>query len=456
MPTHEFLGNTARVFTDASHTYGSHFNTGVQRVVRSVCELAPKCEAAQQVEAIAYKNGGLAFVDMAENDRKFNALRKFRANIASHLPASYRIPAETLCRLVPIPTLRKWTLPEPGHQGAFKLPLKLVEACLTFMEAREYISAKQGDLLILPDAYWAKEQVWPEVAKAKEDGAKIAVVVYDLIPLTHPEFVSPKATESFRRYLKLVAQHADMIVAISDTVRQQVEELLKTPEYDTQCKHFASFELGAEFDEPRGDVRESVKAVFPEDAHNAPHLMVATFDPRKNHHYAMDAFEKIWETQPTRKLCFVGRVGWLCEDVIERMQKHPRFGKQLFGLHDVSDAELNYCYKRARSVVFPSIVEGFGLPIVEALWHGRHVFASDTAIHREVGRDECSYCDLADPASLAEQILAWEAKQDAFSPSRQSTYRPVSWQQSINSLVSQCAERLFAQPEEQTESKRAA
>lgn len=311
-------------------------------------------------------------------------------------------------------------------------------------------------MLILPDAYWAKEEVWPAVARARNKGAKTAVVVYDLIPLTHPQFVSPKATASFKRYLKNVAEHADMIVAISDTVRHQIKALLNTPEYNTQCKHFASFELGAEFQQPSGKVRESVKKVFAEDAKNAPHLMVATFDPRKNHHYAMDAFEKIWETEPKRKLCFIGRVGWLCEDVVERLQKHPRFGKQLFGLHDVSDAELNYCYQRARSVIFPSIVEGFGLPIVEALWHGRHVFASDTAIHREVGRDECNYCDLANPTSLAQQILAWESQHDEISPARQSSYQPVSWQQSIESLISQCTETLFATPIAGNSAQRAA
>lgn len=445
-----------RILVDASHTFRSGLNTGVQRVVRSACAFAPLAASGATTHTVAYRNGQLRSTNLADEDRKSPWIQAVRTNPVAHMPSAYAMCAKALCKIVPVRALRKWLLPLPGHQGVFKLPLSVCDAWNRRSEVKAEVCAGSGDLLILADAYWNREEIWPVVEQAKARGAKIAVVVYDLIPISHPDFVPATAPALFRRYLKHVAQHADMIVAISDTIRMQIEELLEAPEYDTQCKHFASFELGAEFDEPRGDVRESVKAVFPEDAHNAPHLMVATFDPRKNHHYAMDAFEKIWETQPTRKLCFVGRVGWLCEDVIERMQKHPRFGKQLFGLHDVSDAELNYCYKRARSVVFPSIVEGFGLPIVEALWHGRHVFASDTAIHREVGRDECSYCDLADPASLAEQILAWEAKQDAFSPSRQSTYRPVSWQQSINSLVSQCAERLFAQPEEQTESKRAA
>ncbi len=86
----------------------------------------------------------------------------------------------------------------------------------------------------------------------------------------------------------------------------------------------------------------------------------------------------------------VGRVGWLCEDILIQLEKHTRRNRELFVFHDLSDAELQYCYSSSRGVIFPSIVEGFGLPIVEALWHGQKTFASDTPIHREVGRNDCS------------------------------------------------------------------
>jgi alpha-1,2-rhamnosyltransferase len=58
--------------------------------------------------------------------------------------------------------------------------------------------------------------------------------------------------------------------------------------------------------------------------------------------------------------------------------------------------------------LLPSIVEGFGLPIVESIWHGRKTFASDTPIHREVGGEHCEYFALHDPQDLAQRIENWE------------------------------------------------
>lgn len=383
---------------------------------------------------------------MEDEERTRPCIHRWRVAPLDQMPPFYRRVTEAYCKVVPLPLMKRWLLPEPGHLGIFKFPLKAYARSIKRKSFQGALEPGNGDLLLLPDAYWAKEEVWPTVAAARERGARTAVVLYDLIPLTHPHFVASQASEPFKEYLRNVAEHADMVIAISDTVRQQVEALFQTDAFRSNCQHFASFELGAEFQRASGKVRESVKEVFPTDANNAPYLMVATFDPRKNHAYALDAFEKVWAQHPQRKLCFVGRVGWLCEEIVERIRNHPRFDKQLFALHDLSDAELNYCYKRARAVLFPSIVEGFGLPIVEALWHGKQVFASDTPIHREVGKSECYFSDLSRPESLAEQVLSWELGQGELSPQRKSSYVPLTWKQSVASLVTQCRETLNSSP----------
>ena len=135
--------------------------------------------------------------------------------------------------------------------------------------------------------------------------------------------------------------------------------------------------------------------------------MVSSFDPRKNHTYVLDAFEKLWSDGGKHKLCLIGSVGPHCVELLDRIAHHPLFNKQLFTLHDANDTELSYCYQRSRAVVFPSIVEGFGLPIVEAQMHGKVVFASDTPVHREVGREGCFYTQLDDFTDLVDQLGQW-------------------------------------------------
>ena len=294
-----------------------------------------------------------------------------------------------------------------------------------------------GDILVLPDAYWARPQVWPAVAAARRRGAYVCSIIYDVIPLQYPQLVAEGAPQSFREYLQQVAAQSDQIVAISQTVREQVRQAIgQLPLAEKPGCSFADFELGSDAPRTAGQaVRSQLTAAISSSGIDTPYLMVATFEPRKNHTYVLDAFERIWTADPSRKLCLVGGVGWLSEGLLARIQQHPRLGKQLFVFHGLNDAEVQYCYRHARAVLFASIAEGFGLPIIEALSYGRHVFASDIPIHREVGGNECTYCDLASSDDLADKLLAWDLAQPRQAPVCRVQRPPLSWQASVQQLL---------------------
>ena len=138
--------------------------------------------------------------------------------------------------------------------------------------------------------------------------------------------------------------------------------------------------------------------------------MIGTIEARKNHSFAIDALDELWEKFPNRRLCIVGQPGWKGESTIDRITNHRRYQKQLFWFQNATDAEVLYCYRHAKGVIFPSLTEGFGLPIVEALWHQRDTFASDIRIHREAGKSFCNYFSLDSPNNLALQLLAREGR----------------------------------------------
>jgi alpha-1,2-rhamnosyltransferase len=148
-----------------------------------------------------------------------------------------------------------------------------------------------------------------------------------------------------------------------------------------------------------------VREVFDNAGRPGPYLCVATIEPRKNHRYLLDAFDLAWTHGADAKLCVVGREGWKCAHVLKRIQKHPELGRRLFIFNDLSDGELKYCYGNAAAVILPSIAEGFGLPVVEALSLGCRAWLSDIPVFREVGRDYCLYFDLGSPQSLADLIM---------------------------------------------------
>ena len=446
-----------RIFVDATYTLCSGKNSGIERVVRSIIRESTHCKLGFSPQVVISHEGRFYPITSSQVAQLAKPAG-MQSNVRSKLPRLYESLASAVCKVIPSRTLRKWILPEAGHLGIFKVPHTLYEKFSRIKAVRgaKPIEPTEGDLFLLPDAYWPRRNVWEAVDHAREQGAMIATVLYDLIPVTHPEFVGIKRKDSFLQYLQKMATKSDLIVAISDTVRNQAREFLPTLCGDEPvCKDIRSFELGAELSSSQGHVRKSVQELFAPGTADTPYLMVATFDPRKNHRYLIDAFDLLWKQRPDLKLCMVGRIGWLCEDILIQLEKHSRRNRELFVFHDLSDAELQYCYSSSRGVIFPSIVEGFGLPIVEALWHGQKTFASDTPIHREVGRGDCSYFNLADPQSLVDSIVEWEeqrlhAKPDL--PMRQ----PIAWSESNLQLFHHCLDAYINRKSTPSVTRRAA
>ncbi len=439
-----------RIFIDGSYTLGSGRCSGIERVVRNLIaqcsQMASEGELPHCQQVISH-TGSFMPVD----EKQLNRLKRSGAihtNVLATLPKSYQVIANAACSAVPSRRIRKWLLPQPGHLGMFKLFHSAHSAWVhkSVAKAAKPIQAMPGDLFVLPDAYWVnrlRSTVWPAAEQARAAGAKVATVIYDLIPLTHPHFVGQERSDAFRKYLFQCAQNSDLLLAISDTVRLQLQEFLEENKSSENefCNEVRSFELGCEFSDREGAVRDHVANVF--SGRNTPYLTVSTFDPRKNHGYLLDAFDAMWEAGKTQRLCLVGRLGSRCDDTVKRIQEHPLLGKKLFLFNDLSDAELQYCYRRARGVVFPSIVEGFGLPIVEALWFKRKTFASDTEIHREVGKDDCSYFNLNSIQHLVKKIEAWESKISQGEHSLPIERELTSWRDSALQVIESC-QALFA------------
>ena len=356
---------------------------------------------------------------------------QMRADVLKFVPRVYVSVADFICKATKSTKLRKLLLPEPGHMGIFRAIIKL-------QAKKEYRLRKHdsqwekpgaGDILLLPDAYWCKPAIWPFVAHARENGAVVVTVVYDLIPLNHPEFVPAGTGESFINYLRCAVENSDLLIAISETVRDECRsEIAHRWPNVLPTERIRSFRLGADLPSVSGTVGASIESLFASTNQKTPYLMVSTFDPRKNHVSLLETFELFWKTHPDAALCFIGSRGWMSSELIARIERHPRYGKQLFKFHALNDAELQYCYQRTRGVLCPSLVEGFGLPIVEALAYGRKTFVNDTPIHREVGRADCEYFEAARPSSLHELLVKWESLLDSGhsleSPCRTPTTAP--------------------------------
>lgn len=423
-----------RVLLECTTAFQQTAQRGIPRVVRSILRHASAVSVELGVDCapLAYAHGGwTAFAPVAES-------RSARLDWAL---GAYRRVAEGVCEAIPWSQLRQWLLPQPGRSGIWKGPRAVLA------EARRLgrrllapqVHPGAGDVLLLLDA-WLRppESFWHQVQAARTRGARVGAVVYDLIPLTHPHLVAPRHHERFELWLDQTAAQVDFFVAISRTVRDELQDYLATRRRDHRWpRHrFASFVLGAELPpDVGGAVRAHVREAF---ANDHVYLMVGALEARKNHAFLLDAFDQLWQRGLDVRLCLVGNHTRQVPELMERLEHHSQRGRRLFCFPDLSDAELKHAYGRATALVYPSIVEGFGLPIVEALLHGRRVLASDTPIHREVGGTYCEYFPLDSPHGLVDRLVAWETGAGQPAACDAGQYPVATWQDSCRNLFQAC------------------
>jgi len=412
-----------RVFFDCTATWAVGGNTGIQRVVRAVAEHA------------ATVGDGLGCVcqPVVWGVAGWQPIGKLSAN-----PLGVGWLGRTRRLFAELPAARM--LSESRARGLFKKTLRAVGASCMMLRRRTVsggLSFRPGDILFLPDAGWSVP-TWPGVHQAKEQGAIVGVMLYDLIPLLLPEVVVAPHVVTFDDWLGRATAHADFFICISQTVAAEAERELggRYPGFRVRQTPVGAFRLGAELDLVRvpGTIRPALRAIF-ELPERRVYLMVGTIEPRKNHAYLLDAFDRARARGTAAALCVVGKEGWKCTQVLERIRHHREFGRRLFLFHDLTDRELHYSYEHARALILPSRAEGFGLPVVEALSLGCPVWASDLPVFREVGGEFCRYFDLGSPEALA--LLLTRDGTGSLAESRGSAaeFRWPNWRASCAELL---------------------
>ena len=227
-----------------------------------------------------------------------------------------------------------------------------------------------------------------QLERWKRKGAKIHIVVYDLLPVLHPEWFHGKTTRNFYRWLRSVAIVADSAVCISKTVKADLSLwLIGKYAFATNTLPVNVIPMGCDIEAslPSKGLPENAKELLTQFKARPTALMVGTLEPRKGHGHVLDAFEHWWQNGGEANLLIVGKSGWKTEQLQARLLNHVKFEKNLFWLNNVSDQFLEKIYDACYGLILASEGEGFGLPLIEAMQHGKPVLARDLPVFRELG-----------------------------------------------------------------------
>jgi len=239
-----------------------------------------------------------------------------------------------------------------------------------------------------------------------------AALVHDVIPLTHPEYDTPRSVMLHRARADALAAHFDHVITNSEATRHDLAAA--SPErvrYEAGTAH-----LGPALDPPAAPTRFDVPTF----------VHVSTINRRKNLSLLLHLWREFAALPNPPHLALIGRRG---NDVtaLEMIDRCAALKPLIHVLGALSDAEAAPVVAGARALLTPSFAEGFGLPIVEAHAMGVPVIASDLAAHREIGGPAVQFVSPLDGPGWREAILR-TAHDDAFHASRRAAIRPpVSW-----------------------------
>ena len=354
------MTDSGRLFMDISYTRTQPGNVGITRTVR---ELFRALESSAGCTPVIFHRSGYRQLSASESlNGSAPAGRRKKGNAATGLFRWLNAaPVRRFASLIPLPILRRcW-------EFSNRLTFNAMAAEATPLEFR------RGDRLILADQSW-NYPAWNAALAARSQGAAVVLVIYDLIPLRQPQFCDPLFTEVFRRWLPRMLECSDAVVCISAATEDELRRWCA--EHGQGLPRTAHFRLGSDLPgggqgSIRADLADFVAVTEPFFA------AIGTIEPRKNHQLLLAAFEQLWKEGLPARLVIAGRPHPQCNNMVEALKAHPQQGRLLRTVWDATDAEVALVYAQCRALVFPSLAEGFGLPLVEARSRGCPVIASD-------------------------------------------------------------------------------
>lgn len=226
------------------------------------------------------------------------------------------------------------------------------------------------------------------------------VTAHDVILMKHPRLMSPGSRWYFSRWIPSSYRYADHIIAVSRATRDDLVNLAGIDPGKITVIYHGINPAFTRNTNPHDINRIRFKYHCPGDFF----LMVGAFEPRKNIKITIDAFARIAEHSSQLKLLLVGKENDYHKQVIDKVRQMKLREKVILPGY-IPDHELAVLYTVATSLVFPSVAEGFGLPLVEAMACGCPIIASNLKVFHEIGGDAVEYVPVNDAESLSEQML---------------------------------------------------
>ena len=240
----------------------------------------------------------------------------------------------------------------------------------------------------------------PLVPRSRIPARVRALTVHDVIPLLLPQWMYQGAEAEVRGIIGSVDPKSDFVIVNSRATGRDLRDQIDLPGDRVFVTPFAASKE-VFFPEPSESRQRAVRRRY--GIPDGPYLLsLGTLEPRKNLLHLLAAWAELLEDPlpPPGSLILVGPVGWQADPVFRAMAERPGLAGRVVHTGFVADEDLPAMYSGARAFVYPSLYEGFGLPVLEAMQCGVPVITSNVTSLPEVGGDAVEYVDPRDREAL--------------------------------------------------------
>jgi glycosyltransferase involved in cell wall biosynthesis len=304
-------------------------------------------------------------------------------------------------------------------------------------------AATPGDVLLLGGETWGERYDFEVLARIRrERGVRLAAICQDLIPLTHPQFFESEGfIERYRNYVRFLLANADLLLVFSNDVEAELRRAAK--QLVPLAGRVARITLGSDLAPVSGP--QPPKTALPLQPGGFV-LSVSTIQSRKN----FDLLYRLWRRfaeagRDVPRLVIVGQRGFGSADLLWQIEHDPLVASSLVLLHRASDGELAWLYENCAFTLYPSFVEGWGLPVAESLAYGKLCIASNSSAIPEPGSGLAVHLDPSDFMAWHDAVLRFSSDEQARRELElriKSDYHPLTWADTARGLTDELRKML--------------
>jgi glycosyltransferase involved in cell wall biosynthesis len=290
------------------------------------------------------------------------------------------------------------------------------------------VAFDRNSILVAAGATWIGLDVGLLAALKQRCGIALASFCADIIPLQFPHFYPADGVAKFRALVEKAFPLTDLTVLSARRVEEDVRAYCR--QHGIALGRTLVLPLGADAvarTRPTGHLPQGLEA-------GCYALFVSTVEPRKGHALLYRVWRRLLAEgipqQTGFRLAFVGRRGWMVDDLLRRIESDREADGTLLLLGKVSDAQLATLYENAAFCLYPSVYEGFGLPLVEAFLRKKAVIASNGGAIPEVVGDLSPCLDPHDEEAWYATLKEWILDPSLRRPYERALgteYRPTTW-----------------------------